>query len=57
MYNNAGIIFVKQVVDSTEDEWNKLVNVNLKGVFLGSKCAARRMIAQKSGSIINTASI
>ncbi len=57
MYNNAGIIFVKQVIDSTEDEWNRLVNVNLKGVFLGSKCAAKHMVARKSGSIINTASI
>ena len=57
MYNNAGIILVKQVIDSTEDEWNKLVNVNLKGVFLGSKCAAKHMVARKNGSIINTASI
>jgi NAD(P)-dependent dehydrogenase (short-subunit alcohol dehydrogenase family) len=57
MYNNAGIIFVKQVIDSTEDEWNALMNVNLKGVFLGSKYAARHMMERKSGSIINTASI
>lgn len=57
MHNNAGIIVVKKVVDSTEEDWDKLVNVNLKGVFLGSKCAARHMILRKNGSIINTASI
>jgi NAD(P)-dependent dehydrogenase (short-subunit alcohol dehydrogenase family) len=57
MYNNAGVIEVKQVIDSTEDDWDRLMNVNLKGVFLGSKSAAKYMITQKSGSIINTASI
>jgi NAD(P)-dependent dehydrogenase (short-subunit alcohol dehydrogenase family) len=57
MHNNAGIIVVKKVVDSTEDDWDKLVNVNLKGVFLGSKYAAEHMMMRKSGSIINTASI
>lgn len=57
MYNNAGIIVVKKVVDSTENEWDKLMDVNLKGVFLGSKCAAKHMITRKNGSIINTASI
>jgi NAD(P)-dependent dehydrogenase (short-subunit alcohol dehydrogenase family) len=57
MFNNAGIIVVKKVVDSSEAEWDKLVSVNLKGVFLGSKCAAKHMIGQKRGSIVNTASI
>jgi NAD(P)-dependent dehydrogenase (short-subunit alcohol dehydrogenase family) len=57
MFNNAGIIVVKKVIDSSESEWDKLVSVNLKGVFLGSKCAAKHMIERKSGSIVNTASI
>ena len=57
MYNNAGIILVKKLVDSTESEWDRLMNVNLKGLFLGSKYAARHMISRKTGSIINTASI
>jgi dihydroanticapsin dehydrogenase len=57
MYNNAGIIFVKQLIESTVLEWDKLMNVNLKGLFLGSKYAAKHMITRRSGSIINTASI
>jgi NAD(P)-dependent dehydrogenase (short-subunit alcohol dehydrogenase family) len=57
MHNNAGIILVKKVVDCTEDDWEQLMSVNLKGVFLGSKCAARWMMRRRTGSIINTASI
>jgi dihydroanticapsin dehydrogenase len=57
MYNNAGIIQVKRLIDSTVSEWDRLMDVNLKGLFLGSKYAAKHMIGTKSGSIINTASI
>jgi NAD(P)-dependent dehydrogenase (short-subunit alcohol dehydrogenase family) len=57
MYNNAGIILVKQLIDSTVSEWDRLMDVNLKGLFLGSKFAARHMMSRKAGSIINTASI
>ena len=57
MYNNAGIILVKQLIESTVSEWDRLMGVNLKGLFLGSKYAARHMISRKGGSIINTASI
>ena len=57
MYNNAGIIQVKRLLESTVSEWDKLMDVNLKGLFLGSKYAARHMISRKAGSIINTASI
>jgi NAD(P)-dependent dehydrogenase (short-subunit alcohol dehydrogenase family) len=57
MYNNAGIILVKQLIESTVSEWDRLMDVNLKGLFLGSKYAAKHMISRKAGSIINTASI
>jgi len=57
IYNNAGIIQVKKLIDSTVSEWDRLMSVNLKGLFLGSKYAAKHMIERREGSIINTASI
>lgn len=57
MHNNAGTVVIKEVIDCREDDWDKQVNINLKGVFLGSKYAARNMITRKDGCIINTASI
>ena len=40
-----------------EEDWDSVVNVNLKGVFLCTQAAAKRMVEQKSGKIINIASI
>jgi meso-butanediol dehydrogenase/(S,S)-butanediol dehydrogenase/diacetyl reductase len=57
MFNNAGIILVKDVVDCSEEDWEAVVGVNLKGVFLGSKYAAAHMVSRRTGTIINTASI
>jgi NAD(P)-dependent dehydrogenase (short-subunit alcohol dehydrogenase family) len=41
----------------SEEDWNKIIDINLKGVFLCSQAAARIMIPQKSGNIINIASM
>ncbi len=57
LHNNAGIKVNKGLLDTEEDEWDKVIDVNLKSVFLGSKLAAPYMIKQGGGSIINTASI
>lgn len=58
MYNNAGIPgTLTSVLDLNADEFDRLVSVMLRGVFLGIKHAARAMRAQKSGSIINTSSV
>lgn len=47
--NNAGIEFKKPFVDITDDEWNKVLSVNLYGSFLVSQIAVRQMIKQGQG--------
>jgi meso-butanediol dehydrogenase/(S,S)-butanediol dehydrogenase/diacetyl reductase len=57
MVNNAGTIAISQLVDMTTEAWDRVVDVNLRGVFLGCREAARQMIAQGNGGrIINGAS-
>jgi 3-oxoacyl-[acyl-carrier protein] reductase len=56
MANVAGIIRNNLVVDTSEDELDAVLGVNLKGVYFGCQAAARVMIAQQRGSIINVAS-
>jgi NAD(P)-dependent dehydrogenase (short-subunit alcohol dehydrogenase family) len=56
LVNNAGIGTVIPTTDVTEDEWDKIVDVNLKGVFLCSQAVSKEMIKRKQGKIINTAS-
>jgi meso-butanediol dehydrogenase/(S,S)-butanediol dehydrogenase/diacetyl reductase len=55
--NNAGIVDVALVVDTTEAQWDAMMNVNAKGVFLGCKAVVPGMIERHRGRIINTASI
>ncbi len=55
--NVAGFGFNSLIVDMTEDDWDFVLNVNLKGQFLCSQAAARRMIEQgRGGRIVNIAS-
>lgn len=56
LFNNAGISLLKPVTETTEAEWDKVFNVNLKGVFFGCKHAIPQMAKQGSGAIVNTAS-
>ena len=55
--NNAGVSIHKPVEEMPEEDWDNIVDTNLKGVFLCSQAAARIMIPQRSGNIINIASI
>jgi len=56
--NNAGIPSSTRLLDLTEEEWDKVMTVNLRGLFLGSREAARRMISrEKGGVIVNLASL
>jgi NAD(P)-dependent dehydrogenase (short-subunit alcohol dehydrogenase family) len=57
LVNNAGTIGYKPLLDLTESEWDKMINVNLKGQFLCAQAAAREMVRNRSGRIINIASI
>lgn len=53
---NAGVITIARLLDLSEQEWDKVMAVNTKGVFLCCQAAARFMMKQKSGRLINTAS-
>ncbi|MGD1836266.1 MAG: SDR family oxidoreductase [Nitrososphaeraceae archaeon] len=58
LVNNAGIDNYKKMLDTTEEEWNKMIDINLKGVFLFTKEVLPYMIENKSGGmIINISSI
>ncbi len=57
MFNNAGFNKPMHFLDVTEDNWNSIMNVNALGTLIGIQEAAKRMIAQRSGKIINTSSI
>ncbi|AOY74636.1 glucose 1-dehydrogenase [Clostridium formicaceticum] len=57
MVANAGIASVKFSVEMTPEEWDKIFAVNCRGVFLCDTAAAKQMMKQKSGKIINCASI
>ncbi len=58
LINNAGIYPNANLLDMTVDEWNQMMMVNLKSVFLTTQAAAKRMIkAGKSGAIVNIGSI
>lgn len=57
LVNNAGITKDGFLIRMSEQDWDAVINVNLKGTFLFSKAAAKVMMRQKTGSIINIASI
>lgn len=56
LVNNAGIMVSKGVLETAEDDWDRTMDVNLKGAYLCSKEAAPIMLAQKGGRIINISS-
>lgn len=56
MVNNAGIEIVKPVTDITEEEWDRLMGINLKGTFFGCKHVIPVMVAAGSGAVVNIAS-
>lgn len=57
LVNNAGIANVKGVEETSEEEWDLVVNINQKGVWLGMKSAVPAMRKRGAGSIINISSI
>jgi len=57
LVNNAGVHIQKNVVDTTEDDWNYVFDVNLKGPFLWSKCAIPEMRKGGGGSIVCISSV
>lgn len=57
LVNNAGITRDNLIMRMKEDEWDDVINTNLKGVFLCTKAVTRQMMKQKSGRIINISSV
>lgn len=55
--NNAGVNVRKFALDISPEEWQKVINVNLSGMFYCAQAVGRVMVQQKSGKIINTASV
>ena len=57
LVNNAGILKIGSLVDASIDDWDQVCKVNLSGVYYCSKAVLPAMLAQRSGKIINIASI
>ena len=57
LVNNAGVSLIKQIQDVEYEEFNRLMSVNVGGTFLCAREAAKRMIEQKSGLIVNVSSV
>lgn len=57
LVNNAGITRDNLLMRMKDDEWDDVINTNLKGVFLCTKAVTRQMMKQRAGRIINISSI
>jgi NAD(P)-dependent dehydrogenase (short-subunit alcohol dehydrogenase family) len=57
LINNAGVIDVSRVIDTTAEAWDRTFAVNVRGVFLACRRALPSMIQRKTGAIVNVASI
>ncbi len=57
LVNNAGITKDNLLMRMKEDEWDDVININLKGVYLCTKGVTRQMMRQRAGKIVNVASI
>jgi meso-butanediol dehydrogenase/(S,S)-butanediol dehydrogenase/diacetyl reductase len=56
LVNNAGIVLAGSFLEFSEEEWDRIIAVNLKGVVFCTQAAVREMMKRKSGKIINIAS-
>jgi len=57
LVNNAGIFFQKPFLEYTETDWDRIIDTNLKGVYLCSQAAAKEMVKKNYGKIVNISSI
>jgi NAD(P)-dependent dehydrogenase (short-subunit alcohol dehydrogenase family) len=56
LINGAGVMSRTPLLEMREEEWDRVLDINLKGTFLCSQAVARRMVAERSGRIICVAS-
>ena len=57
LVNNAGVVSFARLHEETEEQWDRIMDVNLRGVFLCSKHAVPQMLERGRGSIVNVSSI
>src|SRR5205823_15101966 len=57
LVNNAGIAIRRPTIELTLADWQRVVDINMTGVFLCARAAGRTMVAQGSGAIVTTASV
>jgi NAD(P)-dependent dehydrogenase (short-subunit alcohol dehydrogenase family) len=57
LVNNAGVIVRQPMLEITEETWDRILDINLKGVFFCTQAVARVMVRQGKGKIINIASV
>ncbi|MDH5689334.1 MAG: 3-oxoacyl-ACP reductase FabG [Candidatus Bathyarchaeota archaeon] len=57
LVNNAGVGTISSLIEMTEEEWDYVLDINLKGMFLFTREVAKVMIEQKEGCVINLSSI
>ncbi len=57
LVNNAGITRDKLILRMTDEDWDSVIDTNLKGAFLTCRAAAKLMVKQKSGIIVNVGSV
>lgn len=57
MINNAGLGGTKSILDMTDDEWSRVLDVTLNGTFRCMRAALRQMVKQESGAVVNNASV
>jgi NAD(P)-dependent dehydrogenase (short-subunit alcohol dehydrogenase family) len=57
LVNNSGVLIRGRVLDLDEDEWDKVIDTNLKGYYLCCRAVGKGMVERKKGNIINIASI
>ncbi|WHY94722.1 glucose 1-dehydrogenase [Neobacillus cucumis] len=56
LFNNAGIFFIKPIFETSLEEWNQMMSINVTGAFLGMKHVVPHMLKKQSGSVINASS-
>ncbi len=57
LVNNAGVSFVSMLCDTTTEDWDRVIDINLKGTFLCTKEAIKNMVHNKWGRVINISSV
>lgn len=57
LVNNAGISLIKPFLDTTAEEWRRMIDVDLTGVFNVTKAVAEDMVRRKSGAVVNVSSV